>query len=102
MRIFFLLTLIVLFTNPSISSEMVKGLGVTKCTTFNDSSIEEKIIYMSWMAGYISSHNVLKKKLHAKNLSFNRSKIWIESYCYNNPEKTFKNAVDLFINEFTK
>jgi len=101
MRIFFLLIILAFFSNASVSSEMVKGLGVTKCTTFIDSGIEEKIIYMSWMAGYISSHNILKKKLHAKNLSFNRSKIWIESYCYNNPEKTFKDAVNLFIYEFT-
>ena len=81
---------------------MSKGLGLTKCITFNTASNDEKVIYMSWLAGFISSHNILKKKLHAKNITYNHSQLWIESFCYNNPNQNFTNAAISFIKEFPK
>ena len=47
---------------------MVKGLGLTKCTTFNSATNDEKVIYMSWLAGFMSSHNILKKNCMQKIL----------------------------------
>jgi len=57
---------------------------------------------MSWAAGYTTSHNYLKGKLHAKNVNYNLSQTWLESFCYKNPNTIFKEAVEFFLNEFTK
>ncbi len=102
MKKFFILIFCISVSANSFSSEMSKGLGLTKCKTFNTASNDEKVIYMSWLAGFISSHNILKKKLHAKNITYNRSQLWIESFCYNNPNQNFKNAAISFIKEFPK
>ena len=79
---------------------MVKGLGLTKCTTFNSATNDEKVIYMSWLAGFMSSHNILKKKLHAKNITYNRSQLWIESFCYNNQIRLLKMLQPLLLKNF--
>ena len=81
---------------------MVKGLGLTKCTTFNSATNDEKVIYMSWLAGFMSSHNILKKKLHAKILHIIDHNYGLNLFCYNNPNQTFKNAATSFIKEFPK
>ena len=44
----------------------------------------------------------LKDKLHAKNVNYNLSQSWLESFCYKNPDAIFKKAVDFFLKEFTK
>ena len=33
------------------------------------SSKEDKIIYMSWVAGFLSSQNIIDKKNHAREIS---------------------------------
>ena len=88
--------------NISFAKDIVKGIGISKCLTFNNSEAEEKIVYISWMAGYITSHNILKKNVHANNISYDRTQIWLEYYCFKNPNKNFKDAVSNYINEFTK
>ena len=94
--------LVFIYTNSSFSYNEVRGLGLSKCKTFNNTSIENKVLYMSWAAGYITSHNYLKGKLHAKNVNYNLSQTWLESFCYKNPNTIFKEAVEFFLNEFTK
>ena len=102
MKKFILIIFIFIYSNTIFSHEKIKGIGLSKCVTFTSASIEDKVIYISWMAGFMTSHNILKHKLHAKNITYNRSQIWVESFCYNNPNKKFKEAVESFINEFTK
>ena len=102
MRIIIVIFLIFIYINSSFSNDEVRGLGLSKCKTFNNITINDKVFYMSWVAGYISSHNYLNKKLHAKNVNYNFSQSWLESFCYKNPNIIFKKAVDNFIVEFTK
>jgi hypothetical protein len=102
MKKFIIIFLVLTFSNLALSQNKVKGLGLSKCTTFTSVSLEEKVIYMSWVAGFITSHNVLKDKFHSKNISYNMSQSWLESFCYKNPNITFKEAVQKFIFEFTK
>jgi hypothetical protein len=97
-----LIMLSLVYSNLTFSESSIRGIGLSKCKTFNNTPIEEKVIYMSWTAGFISSHNILKKKLHNKNIKYNLSQSWLESYCFNNPESSFKNAVEYFLKEFTK
>ncbi|MEL0102625.1 MAG: hypothetical protein VW837_03995 [Gammaproteobacteria bacterium] len=94
--------LVFIYTNNSFAYDEVRGLGLSKCKTFNNTSIDDKVLYMSWVAGYITSHNFLKDKLHAKNVNYNLSQSWLESFCYKNPDAVFKKAVDFFLKEFTK
>jgi hypothetical protein len=100
-KIIILLSLSIIL-NISFAKDIVKGIGISKCLTFNNSEAEEKIVYISWMAGYITSHNILKKSVHANNISYDRTQIWLEYYCFKNPNKNFKDAVSNYINEFTK
>tara|TARA_X000000950_G_scaffold204816_2_gene246482 strand:+ start:512 stop:820 length:309 start_codon:yes stop_codon:yes gene_type:complete len=93
--------IILLFTNISFSQKDIIGLGLSKCTTFYNSTIEEKILYMSWAAGYISSQNSLNNRVHAKDVSYDTSIIWLEYFCHSNPDKLFKDAVKSYINKFT-
>ena len=102
MKKIILIFLVFTYSNSTFSSNEVKGLGLSKCTTFNSVSIEEKVIYMSWLAGFITSHNLLNRKLHAKNITYNMSQKWLESFCYKNPNIIFERAVKKFIFEFTK
>ena len=74
--------LVFIYTNNSFAYDEVRGLGLSKCKTFNNTSIDDKVLYMSWVAGYITSHNFLKDKLHAKNVNYNLSQSWLESFCY--------------------
>ena len=102
MKKFIIIFLALVYSNLTFSVDKVKGLGLSKCTTFNSVSIEEKVIYMSWVAGFITSQNVFKDKLHAKNITYNMSQSWLESFCYKNPNIIFERAVNKFIFEFTK
>ena len=97
-----ILTIIVLLCciNISFSQEDIIGLGLTKCITFYNATVEDKIIYMSWVAGFLSSQNIIDKKIHARGISYDRSIIWLEYFCYKNPESLFKEAVISYIKEF--
>ena len=102
MKKFIIVILVLVYSNLAFSQNKVKGLGLSKCTSFNTVSIQEKVIYMSWVAGFLTSHNILKDKLHVKNITYNMTQSWLESFCYKNPNMIFKDAVKKFIFEFTK
>ena len=75
----------------------VDGTKVKKANTaFYLSGLENAV------AGFITSHNLLNRKLHAKNITYNMSQKWLESFCYKNPNIIFERAVKKFIFEFTK
>ena len=94
--------LFVFNTSLVFSDEEIRGIGLTKCSTYINSLADEKIIYSSWMAGFISSHNFLREKIHLKNIGYDRAQIWLEYYCYKNPNITFKVAVEALIKETSK
>ena len=102
MKNFIIILCLSIPSNITFAKDFVRGIGVSKCLNFNSSGAEEKVVYISWMGGYITSHNVLKKIIHAKNISYDRSQIWLEYYCFKNPNIIFKNAVEAYIDEFTK
>jgi len=94
--------LFVFNTSLVFSDDETRGIGLTKCNTYINSLKDEKIIYSSWMAGFISSHNFLREKIHLKNIGYDRAQIWLEYYCYKNPNITFKVAVEALIKETSK
>ena len=88
------------FSNMSFSQKDIIGLGLTKCSTFYNSNAEDKIIFMSWVAGFISSKNIRNNKVDNKNISYDRSIIWLEYFCYNHPDKSFREAANSLIDNF--
>ena len=84
----------------SFSQKDIIGLGLTKCTIFYNSNAEDKIIFMSWVAGFISSKNMRNNKVDSKNISYDRSIIWLEYFCYKNPDASFKEAANSLIDKF--
>jgi len=89
-------------TSFAYSDNEIRGIGLTKCITYINSLADEKIIYSSWMAGFISSHNFLEEKIHLKNIGYDRAQIWLEYYCYKNQNTSFKDAVQALIKETSK
>ena len=59
--------LVFIYTNNSFAYDEVRGLGLSKCKTFNNTSIDDKVLYMSWVAGYITSHYYLLWKKYLIN-----------------------------------
>ena len=92
---------LIFYTNLSYAQFNIKGIGLSECVTFYNSSIDEKVIYMSWASGFISSQNILNRSDYIKDISYDRSIIWLEYYCYNHPKKKFKDAVVSFIDKFS-
>ena len=84
----------------SFSQKDIIGLGLTKCKTFYNSNEEDKIIFMSWVAGFISSKKMKNNKVESKNISYDRSIIWLEYFCYNHPDTSFREAVISLIDKF--
>ena len=87
-------SLFIFNTSLVFSDSEIRGIGLTKCSTYINSLADEKIIYSSWMAGFISSHNFLLEKIHLKNIGYDRAQIWLEYYCYKNQNTIFKDAVE--------
>ena len=96
-----IIVILLIYSSEVFSQSDIRGIGLTKCTTFYNSSIEEKIIYMSWLSGFVSSQNILNRSNYIKDISYDRSIIWLEYYCYNHPKKNFKEAVISFIDKFS-
>jgi len=94
--------LLILNTSLVFSDDEIRGIGSTKCSTYINSLADEKIIYSSWMAGFISSHNFLTEKIHLKNIGYDRAQIWLEYYCYKNQNIIFMDAVEALIKETSK
>ena len=95
-------SLFIFNTSLVFSDSEIRGIGLTKCSTYINSLADEKIIYSSWMAGFISSHNFLIEKIHLKNIGYDRAQIRLEYYCYKNQNTIFKNAVEALIKETSK
>jgi len=100
MKKIIVIIILAVYSSISFAQKDIIGLGLTKCSTFYNSDVEEKIIFMSWVAGFISSESTINNKVNNKNISYDRSIIWLEYFCYNNPDKTFREATDSFIYKF--
>ena len=92
--------MLIVYSNISFSQNDIIGLGLAKCSTFYNSNTEDKIIFMSWVAGFISSKNMRNNKVDSKNISYDRSIIWLEYFCYNHPDTSFKEAANSLIDKF--
>jgi len=100
MKKIIVILILLIYSNISFSQKDVIGLGLTKCSTFYNSNSEDKIIFMSWVAGFITFNNIRNDKFYRKNISYDRSIIWLEYFCYNNPDKSFKEATESLVDKF--
>tara|TARA_X000000368_G_scaffold85149_1_gene64496 strand:+ start:928 stop:1239 length:312 start_codon:yes stop_codon:yes gene_type:complete len=100
MKKIIIIIILVVYSNISFSQNDIIGLGLAKCSTFYNSNTEDKIIFMSWVAGFISSESIKNKKTYNKNISYDRSIIWLEYFCHNHPDKSFREATESFIDKF--
>ena len=80
------------------------GIGLDSCSGYSEAPKRDRDIYLSWIAGYLSSReafipktNILGKK---GALSADRVEIWLEFYCAQYPEHTFSDATNQLIRRF--
>jgi hypothetical protein len=80
------------------------GIGLDSCSGYTEAPKRDRDIYLSWVAGYLSSReafipktNILGKK---GVLSADRVEIWLEFYCAQYPEHTFSDATNQLIRRF--
>ena len=94
--------LTILYTSNVYSYE-IKGIGLLKCKEFNSASIDDKDIFLSWLAGYLShAFENQDIKSSALNPGYDRTIIWIEYYCHKYPNSTFYDSAKNYIKEFYK
>ncbi len=98
-----LLTLVIFLSYyQAYANDKVRGIGVLPCHTFNESSVDDKDIFMSWLSGYLSYYNKENNNnLILRNTSFDTAVIWIEHYCFKNPDNSFSDAASSFISTFS-
>ena len=75
-------------------------LGLLKCKEFNAASINDKDIFLSWLAGYLS-RAFENKDIQSSPLNpgYDRTIIWIEYYCHKYPNSTFYDSVKNYIKD---
>ena len=86
------------------SRAWVVGSGNVTCSEYIKAEETKKVMYHTWMMGYISGVNRYKgvSVNYAKRLKPSSLFLWMENYCKENPSKNFFYAVDLLLEETRK
>ena len=86
------------------SRDWVMGSGNATCGEYIKAQETKKVMYHTWMLGYISGVNRHKAGSghYAKGVKSDSLFLWMEKYCRENPSKNFFDAVDLLLEETSK
>ena len=82
------------------------GIGLDSCSGYTEAPKRDRDIYLSWVAGYLSSREAFIPKTtilgKTGSLSADRVEIWLEFYCAQYPEHTFSDDTNQLIRRFYK
>lgn len=94
------LVLFLLACGPIFAADMgerylVSGIGKDSCLSFIDANDVGQSYYLTWLSGYITSHNFHVENTYSivNKKSVNDLETWLRSYCFANPGNTFEQAV---------
>lgn len=78
-----------------------QGLGLDTCASFLDVPVEERGLYYSWLAGYLTAYNYLVRDTYsiAEYSGLTRTNEWLEKYCNEHPSHLMHEAARRFVTE---
>ncbi|MCZ6565635.1 MAG: hypothetical protein O6852_05820 [Gammaproteobacteria bacterium] len=73
---------------------LVSGIGKDSCRSFVDADNVGRAYYLTWLSGYISSHNYHSQNTYSviNKKSVDDLETWLRSYCFANLDDTFEQA----------
>lgn len=73
---------------------LVSGIGKDSCRSFVDVDNVGRSYYLTWLSGYISSHNYHSQDTYSivNKKSVDDLETWMRSYCFANLDYTFERA----------
>ena len=102
LMLFHLTLLLFVLSTASVSAAdsnehyQVMGLGHTSCKAFVASDAEGKAFFYSWLAGYMTAYNRLKKDTYSilgQSKKLPNIEGWLQDYCHLNPAVDFSDAI---------
>ena len=102
LMLFHLTLLLFVLSTASVSAAdsnehyQVMGLGHTSCKAFVASDAEGKAFFYSWLAGYMTAYNRLKKDTYSilgQSKKLTNIEGWLQDYCHLNPAVDFSDAI---------
>ena len=73
---------------------LISGLGKDSCYSYVDADEVGRSYYLTWLSGYITSHNYHSDKTYSivNNKSIEDIETWLRDYCYANMDNKFEEA----------
>ena len=78
-----------------------QGLGLDTCASFLDIPVDQRGLYYSWLAGYLTAYNYLVRDTYsiAEYSGLTRTNEWLEKYCDKHPGNMLHHAARQFVTE---
>ena len=78
-----------------------QGLGLDTCASFVSTPVENRGLYYSWLAGYLTAYNYLVRDTYsiAEYSGLTRTNDWLEKYCGEHPNDMLNDVVRQFVTE---
>ena len=78
-----------------------QGLGLDACSSFLSTPEQERALYYSWIAGYLTAYNYLVRNTYsiAEYSGLVRTSQWFDKYCGTHPSHLLHEATRQFVSE---
>jgi len=83
-----------LFAADMSGRYLVSGIGKDSCRSFVDADNEGRSYYLTWLSGYLTSHNYHAEDTYSivNKKSVEDLEIWMRGYCFANLEHRYEQA----------
>lgn len=83
-----------LFAADMAGRYLVSGIGKDSCRSFVDADSVGRSYYLTWLSGYITSHNFRVENTYSivNKKSVDDLETWLRGYCFANLNDTFEQA----------
>ena len=84
-----------IFAADAAGRYLVSGIGKDSCRSFVDADSVGRSYYLTWLSGYITSHNFRVENTYSivNKKSVDDLETWLRGYCFANLSDTFEQAV---------
>jgi hypothetical protein len=69
------------------------GIGNSSCGEYMNRNVAQAQVYDGWVAGYLTSLNMMTNGSIGKGVDGPSMLLWIEKWCRENPMKTFRDRM---------
>ena len=88
-----------LFAADMAGRYLISGVGKDSCQSFVDADAVGQSYYLTWLSGYITSHNYHAEDTYSivNKKSVDDLQTWLRGYCFANWDHTFEQATKALI-----